>query len=149
MGSRPRAQSPSSVNKTSQWQLACIFHHTHPPRSAGIKGERMQTHTSFSLKSRDCVPRSYSGSTATMATGRQCDELIGSLEKRHYCWPRPVSWAIRQVPPHQLGWKIGQGLGRDVSHCCSVQWVWITLGSVPWKNTHVESPEGESLQTGT
>ncbi len=25
MGSRQRAQSPSSVNKTSQWQLACVF----------------------------------------------------------------------------------------------------------------------------
>ncbi len=33
-------------------------------------------------------------------------------------------------PPHQLGWKIGKGLGRDDSICCSVQWVWITLGRV-------------------
>ncbi len=30
MGSRPRAQSPSSVNKTNQWQLACMFRHAHP-----------------------------------------------------------------------------------------------------------------------
>ncbi len=29
MGSRPRAQSHSSVNKTSQWQLACVFRHVH------------------------------------------------------------------------------------------------------------------------
>ncbi len=43
----------------------------------------------------------------------------------------PVEYFVcrsRQVPPHQLGRKIGQGLGRDDSHCCSVQWVWITLG---------------------
>ncbi len=40
------------------------------PRSAGIKGERVQMHNSFSLRSQDCVPRPYSGSTATMATGR-------------------------------------------------------------------------------
>ncbi len=33
--------------------------------------------------------------------------------KRHYCWPPPVLCRSRQVPPHQLGWKIGQGLGRD------------------------------------
>ncbi len=29
--------------------------------------------------------------------------------------------------PH-TSWEIGQGLGRDDSHCCSVQWVWIILG---------------------
>ncbi len=38
MGSRPRAQSPSSVNKTSQWQLACVLCIAHPTRSSGIKG---------------------------------------------------------------------------------------------------------------
>ncbi len=53
---------------------------------------------------------------------------MGSLWKRHYCWPSPVPCGSRQVPLHQLGWKIGQGLGRDESHCCSIQWVWITLG---------------------
>ncbi len=31
-------------------------------------------------------------------------------------------------PPIFIVTKIGQGLGRDDSHCCSVQWVWITLG---------------------
>ncbi len=44
IGSRPRAQSPSSVNKTSQWQLACVLCIAHP--------RRMQTHISFSLRSR-------------------------------------------------------------------------------------------------
>ncbi len=38
---------------------------------------------------------------------------MGSLGKRHYCWPPPVLCRSRQVPPHQLGWMIGQGLGRD------------------------------------
>ncbi len=37
MGSRPRAQSPSSVNKTSQWQLACVFCHVHPALRCGYK----------------------------------------------------------------------------------------------------------------
>ncbi len=37
MGSRRRAQSPSSVNKTSQWQLACVFHHAHPAPWCGYK----------------------------------------------------------------------------------------------------------------
>ncbi len=48
---------------------ACFATRT-PPNGAGIKGERVQTHNSFSLRSRDCVPRPYSGGTATMATGR-------------------------------------------------------------------------------
>ncbi len=38
---------------------------------------------------------------------------MGSLGKRHYCWPPPVLCRSWQVPPHQLGWMIGQGLGRD------------------------------------
>ncbi len=38
MGSRRRAQSPSSVNKTSQWQLACVFRHVHPAPRCGYKG---------------------------------------------------------------------------------------------------------------
>ncbi len=37
MGSRPRAQSPLSVNKTSQWQLACVFRHAHPAPQRGYK----------------------------------------------------------------------------------------------------------------
>ncbi len=37
MGSRRRAQSPSSVNKTSQWQLACVFHHAHSAPRCGYK----------------------------------------------------------------------------------------------------------------
>ncbi len=52
MGSRRRAQSPSSVNKTSQWRLACVFRHAHSAPRCGYKGERVQTHNSFSLRSR-------------------------------------------------------------------------------------------------
>ncbi len=37
MGSRRRAQSPSSVNKTSQWRLACVFRHAHPAPRCGYK----------------------------------------------------------------------------------------------------------------
>ncbi len=37
MGSRPRAQSPSSVKKISQWQLACVFRHAHPAPQCGYK----------------------------------------------------------------------------------------------------------------
>ncbi len=37
MGSRRRAQSPSSVNKTSQWQLACVFRHAHSAPRCGYK----------------------------------------------------------------------------------------------------------------
>ncbi len=39
---------------------ACFAKRTLP-RSVGIKGEHVQTHISFSLRSRDCVPRPYSG----------------------------------------------------------------------------------------
>ncbi len=35
----------------------------------GIKGERVQTHISYSLKTRDFVPQPYSGGTATVAMG--------------------------------------------------------------------------------
>ncbi len=38
-------------------------------RSADIKGERVKMHISFLLRSRDVVPRPYSGDTATVATG--------------------------------------------------------------------------------
>ncbi len=48
---------------------ACFATRT-PPRGAGINGEHVQTHNSFSLRSRDWVPRPYSGGTATMAMGR-------------------------------------------------------------------------------
>ncbi len=37
MGSRRRAQSPSSVNKTSQWRLACVFRHADPASRCGYK----------------------------------------------------------------------------------------------------------------
>ncbi len=37
MGSRRRAQSPSSVNKTSHWRLACVFRHAHPAPRCGYK----------------------------------------------------------------------------------------------------------------
>ncbi len=37
MGSRPRAQSPLSVNKTSQWQLACVLCPVHPTPQRGYK----------------------------------------------------------------------------------------------------------------
>ncbi len=37
MGSRTRVQSPSSVNKTSQWQLVCVFRHAHPALRCGYK----------------------------------------------------------------------------------------------------------------
>ncbi len=36
----------------------------------------------------------------------------------------------RQVPPRQLGWKIGQGLGRDAATAVPYSGYWITLGSV-------------------
>ncbi len=38
MGSRRRAQSPSSVNKKSQCRLACVFRHAHPAPRCGYKG---------------------------------------------------------------------------------------------------------------
>ncbi len=38
MGSRRRAQSPSSVNKTSQLRLACVFRQAHPAPWCGYKG---------------------------------------------------------------------------------------------------------------
>ncbi len=57
-------------------------------------------------------------------------DVVGSLWKCHYCWHPPLSCGSRQVPPHQFGRKIGQGLGRDDSDCCSLRWVCITLGSV-------------------
>ncbi len=48
MGSRSRAQSSSSVNKTSQWQLACVFRHAHPAPQRGYKRRaRAKAHQLF------------------------------------------------------------------------------------------------------
>ncbi len=48
MGSRPRAQSPSSVNKTSQWQLACVLCIAHPaPQRRYKRRARADAHQLF------------------------------------------------------------------------------------------------------
>ncbi len=141
-----RAQSPSSVNKTSQWLLAFVFRHAHPAPQRWYKRRVCLNAHQFSQ------PRPYSGGTATMATGRYIS--VPSFRERglHYNWDVPcqsvtfdvtsvwlthgIPWkspllltpsSALQKPPHQLRWKIGQGLGRDDRHCCSIQWVWITL----------------------
>ncbi len=158
MGSRSRAQSSSSVNKTSQWQLACVFRNAHHAPQRGYKRRaRANAHQFFRWGAETVCP----GRTAVVQQlwrrdvtspfppsgneGYTCNRDVPyqsvtfdvtsewltngiPLEKRHYCWPPPVPCGSRQVPPHQLGRKIGQDLGRDDRHCCSVQWVWITLG---------------------
>ncbi len=52
---------------------------------------------------------------------------MGSLWNCHYCWPPSVPCWSPQVPPTPVGMEDRTGL-RDDSHCCSVQWAWITLG---------------------
>ncbi len=57
MGSRSRAQSSSSVNKTSQWQLACVFRHAHPAPQRGYKRRaRANAHQFFAEEPRLCAP---------------------------------------------------------------------------------------------
>ncbi len=57
MGSRRRAQSPSSVNKTSQWQLACVFRHAHPAPRCGYKRRaRANAQQFFAEEPRLCAP---------------------------------------------------------------------------------------------
>ncbi len=58
MGSRRRAQSPSSVNKTSQWQLACVFRHAHSAPRCGYKRRaRANAHQFFAEEPRLCPGR--------------------------------------------------------------------------------------------
>ncbi len=55
MGSRRRAQSPSSVNKTSQWQLACVFRHAHSAPRCGYKRRaRANAHQLFASEPSHC-----------------------------------------------------------------------------------------------
>ncbi len=69
VGSRSREQSHSSVNKTSQWQLACMFRHLHPTPQRGYKRRaRANAHKFFAEEPRLCAP-AYSGGTATVAMG--------------------------------------------------------------------------------
>ncbi len=69
VGSRSRVQSHSSVNKTSQWQLACMFRHLHPAPQRGYKRRaRANAHQFFAEEPRLCAP-AYSGGTATVAMG--------------------------------------------------------------------------------
>ncbi len=55
MGSRRRAQSPSSVNKTSQWRLACVFRHAHSAPRCGYKRRaRANAHQLFASEPSHC-----------------------------------------------------------------------------------------------
>ncbi len=57
MGSRSRAQSSSSVNKTSQWQLACVFRNAHHAPQRGYKRRaRANAHQFFAEEPRLCAP---------------------------------------------------------------------------------------------
>ncbi len=57
MGSRPGAQSPLSVNKTSQWQLACVFCYAHPtPQCRYKRRANANAHQFFAEEPRLCAP---------------------------------------------------------------------------------------------
>ncbi len=152
MGSRRRAQSPSSVNKTSQWQLACMFHHAHPAPRCGYKRRaRENAQQFFAEEPRLCDPAlqrwysNYGDGTLCLCSLLQGTRVTQVTKTFLYqsvtfditsVWlTNGIPWKMPQLltpssalqklasPPHQLWWKIGQGLGRDDSHCCSVQWV--------------------------
>ncbi len=70
------------------------------------------------------------------------------MEITHMDWPRAVlHTGVSEVDSASLGEIATQQRRQKVSarerHGLTVR------GAVPWKNTHVGSPEGESLHTGT
>ncbi len=72
MGSRRRAQSPSSVNKTSQWQLACVFRHAHSAPRCGYKRRaRANAHQLFASEPSIAVSRVSARQASVGVTARQ------------------------------------------------------------------------------
>ncbi len=52
-----RGQSPSSINKTGQWQLVCVFRHAHPaPQHGNKRRARANAHQFFAEEPRLCAP---------------------------------------------------------------------------------------------
>ncbi len=140
VGSRSRVQSHSSVNKTSQWQLACMFRHLHPAPQRGYKRRaRANAHQFFAEEPRLCAP-AYSGGTATVAMGYvsipsfrerglvhnrdvPCQSVMFDVRSEWLRIPMKTpllltpSSALRKPasPPIPVGTEGGQGLGRDAS----------------------------------
>ncbi len=80
MGSRRRAQSPSSVNKTSQWQLACVFRHAHSAPRCGYKRRaRANAHQLFASEPSHCSLQSVCKTSKRWCYGASAEVAI-------QCW---------------------------------------------------------------
>ncbi len=90
MGSRRRAQSPSSVNKTSQWQLACVFRHAHSAPRCGYKRRaRANAHQLFASEPSHCSLQSVCKTSSVGVTARQRRSLSSadsSSKRRSRCY---------------------------------------------------------------
>ncbi len=119
MGSRWRAQSPSSVNKTSQWQLACVFRHAHSAPRCGYKRRaRANAHQFFAEEPRLCAPAvqrwysNYGDGTLPATRGNWYATAAGALSRaprlRARCtWP-PSPWQ-RRLLKQQHAWILALG----------------------------------------
>ncbi len=117
MGSHPRAQSPSSVNKTSQWQLACVFRHAHPAPRWGYKRRAHANAQQF-----------FDWGAETMCPSRTV--VVQQLWRRDVMSPFPPSG------------NEGYTSNRDVPYqsvTFDVTSVWLTNG-IPWKTPLLLTP---------
>ncbi len=124
MGSRLRAQSPSSVNKTSQWQLAWVFRHAHSTPRCGYKRRaRANSQQFFAEEPRLCAPvcaRSLTGGNAYLRRPRgqlhasaSVPRVPSDREKNSWQWdvsgePNKSTWAspkLLQISWSTSGWS--------------------------------------------
>ncbi len=92
MGSRRRAQSRSSVNKTSQWRLACVFRHAHPAPWCGYKrracanAQQLFASEPSHCKSPECLQyKTHKALVLRRVSGGRCPVLL--------------SFAVMLLPP--------------------------------------------------
>ncbi len=148
MGSRRRAQSPSSVNKTSQWQLACVFRHAHSAPRCGYKRRaRANAHQFFAEEPRLCAPavqqlwrRDVTSPFPPSGNGGYASnrdvpyqsvtfDVTSEWLTNGIPWKTPLlltpSSALQKPasPPTPVGMDDRTGFRQRWPHCCSVQWV--------------------------
>ncbi len=80
MGSRRRAQSTSSVNKTSQWQLACVFRHPHPAPRCGYKRRARANAQQFFAEEPRGIADERDSADLTVTPTRNKTKLKGFVE---------------------------------------------------------------------
>ncbi len=99
MGSRRRAQSPSSVNKTSQWRLACVFRHAHSAPRCGYKRRaRANAHQLFASEPSLQISRVSASSQrwcygASAEVAVQCCNLSKDRKRQLRCY---LPWALQR-----------------------------------------------------